>query len=65
MSLHRVGLIFDDRLRPDATGVYVRRALAGLVEVVHFPPEQAHAIPDSGFDLDLGIDDDTAHRLPE
>ena len=45
MSVHRVALIFDDRIRPDTTGVYVRRALAGLVEVVHFRPGQADAIP--------------------
>ena len=40
MSLHRVALIFDDRLRPDTTEVYVRRALARLVEVAHFRPDQ-------------------------
>src|SRR5437667_99589 len=45
MRLRRVALIFDDRRRPDTTGVYVRRALAELVEVVHFPPDQAHLIP--------------------
>ena len=64
MSIHRVALIFDDRIRPDTTGVYVRKALAELVEVVHFQPGQADAIPASGFDLYLSIDDDTEHRLP-
>src|SRR5437867_3677845 len=64
MAIHRVALIFDDRIRPDTTGVYVRRALAELVEVVHFPPEQAQSIPATGFDLYLSIDDDTEHRLP-
>jgi hypothetical protein len=65
MTICRVALIFDDRLRPDTTGVYVRRALAGLVEVVHFQPDQAQAIPVDGFDLYLSVDDDTEYRLPE
>src|SRR5207249_5304620 len=64
MSIHRVALIFDDSIRPDTTGVYVRRALAELVEVVHFQPDQAPSIPASGFDLYLSIDDDTEHPLP-
>ncbi len=64
MPIRRVAVIFDDRLRPDTAGVYVRRALAELVEVVHFRPEDAEAIPRSGFDLYLGVDDDTEHRLP-
>src|SRR5262249_19736436 len=68
MSMHRVAVIFDDRLRPDTTGVYVRRALAGLGlgldAVVHFHPEQAEFIPGAGFDLYLSVDDHTEHRLP-
>ncbi len=64
MSIQRVALIFDDRLRPDTTGVYVLAALAELVDVSHFRPDQADAIPTSGFDLYLSIDDDTEHRLP-
>jgi glycosyltransferase involved in cell wall biosynthesis len=65
MSVQRVALIFDDRIRPDTTGVYVRRALAELVDVVHFQPDQAEEIPRSGFDLYLSVDDDTEHRLPD
>src|SRR5262245_52682538 len=65
MAIRRVALIFDDRLRPDTTGVHVRRALAGLGEVVHFQPDQAPSIPAAGFDLYLSIDDDTDHRLPD
>jgi glycosyltransferase involved in cell wall biosynthesis len=64
MPIRRVALIFDDRLRPDTTGVYVRRALAERVDVVHFPPGSAEAIPRTGFDLYLSVDDDTEHRLP-
>jgi glycosyltransferase involved in cell wall biosynthesis len=55
MTIRRVALIFDDRLRPDTTGVYVRRALAGLVEVVHFHPDQRDLIPARGFDLYMTV----------
>ena len=65
MSIRRVAMIFDDRIRPDTTGVYVRRALSHLVEAVYFPPQHAEAIPRTGFDLYLSIDDDTEHRLPD
>ncbi len=64
MPIRRVAVILDDQIRPDTAGVYVRRALAGLVEVVHFRPERADAIPRTGFDLYLSVDDDTEHRLP-
>ena len=63
--IRRVALIFDDRMRPDTTGVYARLALEKLVEVVHFQPSQREEIPTSGFDLYLSIDDDTDHRLPD
>jgi len=63
MGIRRVALIFDDRIRPDMTGIHARRALAGLVEVVHFQPDQCHSIPSSRFDLYLSVDDDTDHRL--
>jgi hypothetical protein len=65
VRIDRLALIFDDRIRPDTTGVHVRRALAGLVEVVHFRPDQCDRIPPSDFDLHLSIDDDTDHRLPD
>jgi hypothetical protein len=65
MAIGRVAVIFDDRLRPDTTGVHCRKALAQLVEVVHYHPEQGHAIPPSGFDLYLSTDDDTENALPD
>lgn len=64
MSLQRVALIFDDKVRPDTTGVYCRRALQGLVEVTHFTPDQLDAVPRQGFDLYLNIDDGLEYRLP-
>ena len=34
MEIRRVAVIYDDRERPETTGVYCRRALESLVEVV-------------------------------
>src|SRR3954467_5406827 len=64
MAIHRVALVFDDSIRPDTTGVHGRRALAGLVEVVHSRPDRADDIS-ADFDLYLSVDDDTGHRLPD
>src|SRR5260370_14463411 len=64
MAIHRVALIYDDRERPETTGVSCRRALEGLVEVVHFRPDALTAIPTSGFDLYLNIDDGLEYHLP-
>jgi hypothetical protein len=64
MTIKRVAVVFDDRLRPDTTGAYVLRALQGLVEVAHFQPGQRGEIP-SGLDLYLSVDDDTHHALPD
>jgi O-antigen biosynthesis protein len=62
--MHRVAIIFDDRTRPETTGVYCRRALATLTEVVFFHPEDLARIPTSGFDLYLVIDDGLDYALP-
>ena len=35
MAIRRVAVIYDDRARPDTTGVYCRRALEALVETGH------------------------------
>ena len=64
MAIHRVAVIFDDRARPDTTGVYCRRALEALVATVHFRPGELEAIPTQGFDLYLNIDDSLAYLLP-
>ena len=63
MSIQRVALIFDDKVRPDTTGIYCRRALAGLVEVEHFRPQDL--LPRQGFDLYLRIDDSLPYCLPD
>jgi 2-polyprenyl-3-methyl-5-hydroxy-6-metoxy-1,4-benzoquinol methylase len=63
VAIHRVALIFDDRERPETTGVYCRRALERLVEVIHFRPGELAQIPRDGFDLYLNIDDGFDYRL--
>jgi 2-polyprenyl-3-methyl-5-hydroxy-6-metoxy-1,4-benzoquinol methylase len=65
VSIHCVALIYDDRTRPETTGVYCRRALESLVDqVVHFHPNDLAAIPSRGFDLYLNIDDGLSYHLP-
>jgi len=64
MAIHRVALIFDDRARPETTGVYCRRALERLVEVVQFRPDELAQVPHDGFDLYLNIDDGFDYQLP-
>ena len=64
MEIRRVAVIYDDRARPETTGVYCRRALESLVEAVHFRPDELEAIPREGFDLYLNIDDGLRYHLP-
>ena len=63
-SIQRVALIFDDKLRPETTGTYCRRALDKLVEVKHFLPADVAQIPPGAFDLYLQIDDGLRYGLP-
>ena len=63
MPIRRVALIFDNKARPETTGVYVRRALDGLVEIEHYLPSEMSRIPRAGFDLYLSIDDGLEYRL--
>jgi len=62
--IQRVALVYDDRPRPETTGVYCRRALAEWVEVTHFLPEQLESIPPDEFDLFLNIDDGMRYDWP-
>jgi len=64
MAIQRVALIYDDRARPETTGVYCLRALGRLVEVEHFQPDELERIPRDGFDLYLNIDDGFPYHLP-
>jgi len=60
----RVAVIFDDRERPETTGVYCRRALSQFCRVTHFQPEQLPALDAGRFDLCLFIDDGLSYPLP-
>lgn len=59
----RVGLIFDDLVRPDTAGRYCLRAMRSLTDVVHFRPRE---LGTSSGDCDayVWIDDGLAYRLP-
>jgi FkbM family methyltransferase len=64
MDIRKIAIIFDDKIRPDTTGVYCQRALSELVEVHHFRPFELGQIPSHGFDLYLRIDDGLEYHLP-
>lgn len=62
---HRIAIIYDKTLRPETTGTYCLRALSDLAEVVYFSPNELDAIPRTGFDFYLSIDDGLRYRLPK
>jgi hypothetical protein len=64
MGIRRVALIYDDKDRPETTGVYCRRALESMVDVVHFRANDLAGIPPTAFDLYLNIDDGLEYQLP-
>lgn len=55
--MKRIALIYDDRLRPETTGLYCRRAFSRIADVVHFRPEEIHGIRPRDHDLFVCIDD--------
>jgi len=65
VTIERVALIFDNRLRRETTGVYCRRALGELVEVEHFLPSELGQISPERFDLVLNVDDGLDYLLPD
>lgn len=64
MAIRRVAIVFDNKVRPDTTGVYCRRALGQIAEIEHFLPTELSRIPRDGFDLYLHVDDGLAYELP-
>jgi spore maturation protein CgeB len=64
LDLERVAVIYDDRQRPETTGVYCLRALGSLVRAVHFRPDDLASLSPGGFDLYLNIDDGLEYHLP-
>ncbi len=69
--MKRIAVIFDNRPRPETTGLYCRRALGELVssgqleEVEHFLPDECDAIPANYFDLFLFVDDGLIQQIPD
>lgn len=62
--MNRSAIVYDEKLRPDTTGVYCARALAHLTKMVHWRPA---ILPTSGtgnYDCIINIDDGLRYRLP-
>ena len=73
LEIRRVAIIFDDKLRPETTGTYCRRALERMVEFEHVRPADLSRLQPlnastaqriNAFDLYLRIDDGLDYHLP-
>lgn len=53
----RILITFEDRIRPDSTGVYFRDAFSKLADIVYCHPEELEFINPKKFDLFVKIDD--------
>ena len=68
--MRRIATIFDNRPRPETTGVYCRRALDELVQIGRVQaaeqllPEELESIPADRFDAFLAIDDGLEYPIP-
>ena len=60
----RVGVLYDDRARPETTGGYCFRALRELGNATHVRPDQAHSLNPGDFDLFVRVDDGHPDPLP-
>ncbi len=61
----KVGLVFDNKHRPETTGYYCRRALGRLVDLEHLLPHELDIIDPSIFDLFILIDDGLDYVIPD
>ena len=61
----KIGIVFDNRNRPETTGLYCRRALGRLAYVEHFMPEELEQIPAGLFDLFFLVDDGLDYPIPK
>lgn len=70
MSGARVGIVFDNSVRPETTGIYCRRALselvrAGILDVAeHFLPGEWHRLKEINYDWVLIVDDGLDYDIP-
>ena len=67
----RVAVLFDNTVRPETTGLYVRRALGAWLQsgrichLEHVLPQELDRIPEGLFDLFLLIDDGLDYEIPD
>lgn len=65
--MSRIAILFDNTVRSETTGFYVRRAFGELVDVEHFLPCEFAALArgDHGrFDLFVAVDDGLNYEIP-
>jgi hypothetical protein len=65
MDMLTVAIIYDHLTRPETTGAYCLRALAGMAQVEQFHLSQLKERRRSEYDLYLFIDDGFAYPLPD
>ncbi|WP_417848333.1 hypothetical protein [Thalassoglobus sp.] len=69
--MKRIAVIFDNQLRPETTGLYVRRALGEMVQagflesVEHLLPGELDRVVAGQFDLFLYVDDGIQNTIRE
>lgn len=61
----KVAIVFDNRPRPETTGLYCRRAISRLSDLEHILPNELAEIPGGLFDLFLFIDDGLDYPIPD
>jgi GT2 family glycosyltransferase/2-polyprenyl-3-methyl-5-hydroxy-6-metoxy-1,4-benzoquinol methylase len=65
MATARVALIYDDRPRPETTGLYCLRALSTMAHVEHFRPDRLAEASRRNFELYLYVDDGLRYAVPD
>lgn len=60
----RVAIVFDNSVRPETTGTYVRRALGEVAEVEHLLPTDLGRSRTDASDLILAVDEGLSYRFP-
>src|SRR5688572_26397500 len=60
----RVGVIYDDRARPETIGGHCLAALDGVAAASHLRPAAAAQVAAADFDLFLRVDDGLDYEVP-
>ena len=64
MSVSRVAIVYEDRVRQDTTGFHCHRALENIIPTRHIRPDQVSDPTSDGVDLYVVIDDGLVSELP-